>query len=117
MRVKASSMSACVNELVVSLGIFLHMCERVTSWVMNEASESHLSEVIMSVMSVCNHEGAMGRAIEQERERERANQREVRKSDGDPKGQMLRQVIREEFWENYNAVVLCFLCIGIAVSH
>lgn len=71
--------------------------------------------VIMSVMSVCNHEGAMGRVTEQQRER--VNRMEVRREDVDFKGQVLSQVNWEEFWGNYSTVVLCFLCIGIAVSH
>ena len=52
--------------------------------------------VIMSVMSVCNHEGAMGRVTEQQRER--VNRMEVRREDADFKGQVLSQVNWEEFW-------------------
>lgn len=75
-------MDSCVS---VCLCVFLHMCERATSWVMNQVTESQWGD---KWCDVCNHDGAMAIVMEKEREREREDRTEVMQWERDSKGQM-----------------------------
>ncbi len=79
--------------------------------------------MINGATSVCNREGAMEIVMEKEREieggreggRERSRWRSSSRTET-PKDRC-QMIVREEFWGNCSAVVLCLLCIGVAVSH
>lgn len=69
----------------------------------------------MGVMSVRNHEGATDIVMEKETERVRSRWRSGSRMETPE--ERCQGTVREESGGDYSAVVLCFLCIGVAVSH